>query len=247
MMQLNYNVTGTQRKEMVEVISSVVRVQPVYKFMPTCAYAISNITVDKSGVMTWDKRTDDTTIKAVKAALAKAGFKPVTAKTESAKQPVKTAAAAITPTKTSKTVNADKAAKAPAKKAEEQKAEKPRQGYAGKTSWGADWTFNPANNLFTVASEKAGKDVRLSNIGDIFSDDLPLTSAQRKEVYALMDGSQKFAALMKETDNALLQIRNRIENFGTEQFRLSSEGEQHKLATKMAAKVEMLRCELSSL
>lgn len=46
----------------------------VYKFMPTCAYVISNITVEKDGTMVWDERTDKTTIEAVKAALADAGF-----------------------------------------------------------------------------------------------------------------------------------------------------------------------------
>ncbi len=115
MMQLNYNVTGTQRKEMVGVIANVVKMQPVYKFMPTCAYAISNITVDKNGVMSWGERTTDTTIKAVRAALAKAGFKPVgtkstSTKTEKKEQPINSAkvkAAEITKSIAPKIVKAD--------------------------------------------------------------------------------------------------------------------------------------------
>ena len=120
MMQLNYNVTGTQRKEMVGVIANVVKMQPVYKFMPTCAYAISNIIVDKNGVMSWGERTTGATIKAVRAALAKAGFKPVgtkavSAKTEKKEQPIKSAkvkAAEITKPIAPKVVKADKEEKA---------------------------------------------------------------------------------------------------------------------------------------
>ena len=42
--------------------------------MPTCAYAISNITVSKDGTLAWDERTDSRTIEKVKEALAAAGF-----------------------------------------------------------------------------------------------------------------------------------------------------------------------------
>ena len=80
MMQLNYNVTGTQRKEMVGVIATVVNKKPVYAFMPSCSYLIGDISVALDGTMTWNKRTKDTTIEAVKAALSKAGFKPLARK-----------------------------------------------------------------------------------------------------------------------------------------------------------------------
>ena len=116
MMQLNYNVTGTQRKEMVGVIANVARMQPVYKFMPTCAYVISNITIDKNGVMIWDEhKTNTTTIKAIQNALARAGFKAVgtkvaSARTEKKEQPVNSAnvkAAEITKSIAPKIVKAD--------------------------------------------------------------------------------------------------------------------------------------------
>ena len=48
-MQKNYNVTGEQRKKMVQIISQEVGMEPVYMRMPTCANAISNITVGKAG------------------------------------------------------------------------------------------------------------------------------------------------------------------------------------------------------
>lgn len=77
MKDLHYNVTGQDRKEMVGIISKVVGMKVVYQFMPTCAFVISNITVEKDGTMVWDERTDQDTIKAVVVALATAGFNPV--------------------------------------------------------------------------------------------------------------------------------------------------------------------------
>lgn len=73
-METRYNVTGEKRKEMVEVISGVVGMRAVYMRMPTCAYAISNITVSRDGTLAWDERTDSRTIEKVKETLAAAGF-----------------------------------------------------------------------------------------------------------------------------------------------------------------------------
>lgn len=73
-MKANYNVTGSTRKELVGIIGNTVGMKPVYKFMPTCAYVIGGITVEKDGAMVWDERTDADTIEKVMAALAAAGF-----------------------------------------------------------------------------------------------------------------------------------------------------------------------------
>lgn len=73
-MKATYNVTGDDRKALVGIISEVIGMKPVYMRMPTCAYVISNITVEKDGTVVWDERTDDSTIEAVKAALSDAGF-----------------------------------------------------------------------------------------------------------------------------------------------------------------------------
>lgn len=51
MKELHYNVTGQDRKELVGIISKVVGMKAVYKFMPTCAFVISNITVEKDGTI----------------------------------------------------------------------------------------------------------------------------------------------------------------------------------------------------
>ena len=83
-MKAMYNVTGAKRKELVGIIGETVGMKPVYKFMPTCAYVISNITVEKDGTMVWDDRTDETIIQQVVDALAAAGF---TAEMEDADAP----------------------------------------------------------------------------------------------------------------------------------------------------------------
>ena len=73
-MELHYNVTGEKRKELVGVISELLKMKAVYMKMPTCAYVIDNITVEKDGTVVWDERTDQDTIEAVIIALAAAGF-----------------------------------------------------------------------------------------------------------------------------------------------------------------------------
>ncbi len=73
-MKATYNVTGDERKALVRITSEVIGMKPVYMRMPTCAYVIAGITVEKDGSVVWDERTDDTTIEAVKAALSDAGF-----------------------------------------------------------------------------------------------------------------------------------------------------------------------------
>ena len=51
-MEIRYNVTGDRRKALVKVISETTGARAVYKFMPTCAYEIGDITVDKEGGVT---------------------------------------------------------------------------------------------------------------------------------------------------------------------------------------------------
>ncbi len=73
-MKATYNVSGDERKALVGIISDTIGMKPVYMRMPTCAYVISDITVEKDGTMVWDEHTDEVTIEAVKAALRDAGY-----------------------------------------------------------------------------------------------------------------------------------------------------------------------------
>lgn len=75
-MKLHYNATGPDRKELVQTISKLLGIKPVYKGMPTSAYEVGTITVAKDGTVVYDERTDQDTIEAVIIALAAAGFSP---------------------------------------------------------------------------------------------------------------------------------------------------------------------------
>ena len=57
-MKLHYNATGPDRKELVAVISKTIGMKPVYKGMPTCAYAVNNILVEKDGTVVYDDIAD---------------------------------------------------------------------------------------------------------------------------------------------------------------------------------------------
>lgn len=73
-MKINYNVTGDARKELAVVIGNAIGIEPVYMRMPTCAYAINNIILNRTGEMIWDERTDEETIRKATEAAAAAGF-----------------------------------------------------------------------------------------------------------------------------------------------------------------------------
>lgn len=73
-MKLHYKATGPDRKELVNIISDTLGIKPVYKGMPTSAYAIDSITVEKDGTVVFNEDTDRDTIEKVRRVLADAGF-----------------------------------------------------------------------------------------------------------------------------------------------------------------------------
>ena len=86
-MELNYNVTGKQRKEMVTVISQAAGMAPVYKGAPTFAYVIDNFTVSKDGTLSFDERTSKEEAEKVTLALKVAGFTAENAEAEDTAEP----------------------------------------------------------------------------------------------------------------------------------------------------------------
>lgn len=74
-MEIKFNVTGADRKQLVSIISDVTGWKAVYKGMPSAAYAVNNITVTKNGTCCFDERTDYDIIRKVLEAADKAGFK----------------------------------------------------------------------------------------------------------------------------------------------------------------------------
>ena len=70
-MKISYNVTGEQRKELVKAIGAILQVKPVYMKMPTCAYEIGDITVDKEGALLCE---DDAKVERIAHNLIADGF-----------------------------------------------------------------------------------------------------------------------------------------------------------------------------
>lgn len=70
-MKANYNVTGKDRKALVAAIAELTGDKAVYKYMPTCAYEIGDITVDKEGGVTCE---DDDKLECIIHSLIADGF-----------------------------------------------------------------------------------------------------------------------------------------------------------------------------
>lgn len=69
-MNLNYNVSGKDRKELVKAISEITGIEAKYAGVPSCAYRIGDITVDKTGTVTGDGRK----LQSIKEKLSEIGF-----------------------------------------------------------------------------------------------------------------------------------------------------------------------------
>ena len=81
-MEIKYNVTGTNRKELVNVISKATGMKAVYKFMPTCDFEIGSFTVNKEGTLLIDAHADNEEVARVLEAIAAASFEGETQDTQ---------------------------------------------------------------------------------------------------------------------------------------------------------------------
>ena len=70
-MTIKFNCTGTVRKKLVQAISEITGENAEYQFMPTCAYNIGTMTVDKDGTLHCE---DGTEISELLQELRKRGF-----------------------------------------------------------------------------------------------------------------------------------------------------------------------------
>ena len=70
-MQINYNVTGNERKALVKIISDTIGEKAKYMGMPSAAFRIGGFTVGKTGVLEYDDGTDDADLL---EAIREAGF-----------------------------------------------------------------------------------------------------------------------------------------------------------------------------
>jgi hypothetical protein len=71
---INFSVTGQARKDLVYAVGELHGVAPVYCGMPTANYVVMNITISKTGEVTWDERTDEETLAKIFDGLEERGY-----------------------------------------------------------------------------------------------------------------------------------------------------------------------------
>lgn len=73
-MEVNYNVTGAERKRLVSEIARITEAEARYLGVPTCSYEIGDFTVTRTGALVIDGRTDSEMVEQLLEGLEKAGF-----------------------------------------------------------------------------------------------------------------------------------------------------------------------------
>ncbi len=75
-MKITYEVKGTPRKELVQAISEIMNTIAIYKSVPTCAYEIGELVVDKEGSLLINESMTPAEIHSLVAKLEEKGFIP---------------------------------------------------------------------------------------------------------------------------------------------------------------------------
>ena len=70
----NYNVTGSDRKELVNLVAETIGSPAKYQGAPSFAYTVDYITIDRNGVLSFDNRADTGVIENLLEQLAAHGF-----------------------------------------------------------------------------------------------------------------------------------------------------------------------------
>ncbi|MED9968497.1 MAG: virulence protein [Ruminococcus sp.] len=70
----NYNVTGSDRKELVNLVAETIGSPAKYQGAPSFAYTVDYITIDRNGVLSFDSRADTGVIENLLEQLAEHGF-----------------------------------------------------------------------------------------------------------------------------------------------------------------------------
>jgi hypothetical protein len=73
-MQINYHVTGADRKRLVKTIVSYTGCDAKYLGVPSCAYLVDGFTIDREGALSFDDSTDSEMVWELLDLLRKEGF-----------------------------------------------------------------------------------------------------------------------------------------------------------------------------
>ncbi len=75
-MEINFNLTGENRKDLAQAVSEITDLAMNYKGVPTFAYEIGDFLIDKEGTLIFPDGTDNEYAKKVMSELSKLGFNP---------------------------------------------------------------------------------------------------------------------------------------------------------------------------
>ena len=81
-MQINFNVTGSERKRLVAAMGDILGSKPNYLGAPSFAYEVDYFTIDTNGTVSFDDRADSEKFKNLVERLQEKGFAVATADTE---------------------------------------------------------------------------------------------------------------------------------------------------------------------
>jgi len=73
-MEINFNVTGNERKTLVTAMGEILEIKPKYLGMPSAAYSVGGFTVDKHGTVSFDDEADAEKIETLLEQLADRGI-----------------------------------------------------------------------------------------------------------------------------------------------------------------------------
>ena len=73
-MELNYNVTGSERKRLVTAMAEYLNCEVQYLGVPSCAYRVGDFLVEKTGVVRFGDSVDDNLLRQLTQKLEQEGF-----------------------------------------------------------------------------------------------------------------------------------------------------------------------------
>jgi len=73
-MEINYNVTGPDRKRLVQAIAEILESDAKYLGVPSCAYQVDSFTISKDGILSFDDHTNSSKGEQLIERLCEMGF-----------------------------------------------------------------------------------------------------------------------------------------------------------------------------
>ena len=77
-MEIKYNVTGPDRKRLVQAIAQILESDAKYLGVPSCAYLVDNFTISKDGILSFDELTNSSEAEQLIERLSEMGFEAET-------------------------------------------------------------------------------------------------------------------------------------------------------------------------